>query len=270
MRNDKQLTNSQIQVENDAPSITSLLAIDETIKLIEPDEHILLDWFQTYARGHRIRLAFDIDYLIQYVPQERNILEVGAIPLILTGALNKFAYNIYGVDIAPNRFQSAATKLKLDIKKCDVELEILPFPDNFFDAILFNEVFEHLRVNIIFTMKEVLRVLKPNGILFISTPNLKSLEGIINFNFRSKAYSCAGEIYSEYDKLQTIGHMGHVREYTTLEISQFVQQLGFSIQGLIYRGQYKCNPKWKRIITKMLPKLSPFVTIVVTKQPNSY
>ncbi|MEP0857774.1 class I SAM-dependent methyltransferase [Trichocoleus sp. DQ-U1] len=265
MWNYQQLITRFIQVENDTPLITSLTAIDEAIKLIEPDEHILADWFQLYARGHRMRLAFDIDYLMQYVPQEHNILEVGSIPLILTSALNKFEYNIYGVDIAPTRFQSAITKLNLNIKKCDVELESLPFPNNFFDAILFNEVFEHLRINPIFTMNEVLRVLKPNGLLFISTPNLKSLEGIINFNFRAKAYSCAGNVYSEYEKLQTLGHMGHVREYTTLEISQFIQQVGFNIQGLIYRGQYKCNPRWKRIITKMIPNLSPFVTIIATK-----
>ncbi|MBD2743559.1 hypothetical protein [Coleofasciculus sp. FACHB-1120] len=106
MRNDKQLTNRLIQVESEAPLITSLTAIDEALKLIEPDEHILAIGFKFMHTGE-------------------------SIPLILTDALNKFQYNIYGVDILPNRFQNAITKLNLNIKKCDVDLESLPSPDIF-------------------------------------------------------------------------------------------------------------------------------------------
>ena len=53
-----------------------------------------------------------------------------------------------------------------------------PVPDDSYDLVLFNEVFEHLRLDLVFTMTEVRRVLKNDGTLLLSTPNHRSLVGI--------------------------------------------------------------------------------------------
>ncbi|MDB6011656.1 MAG: hypothetical protein JWL65_3906 [Gammaproteobacteria bacterium] len=103
------------------------------------------------------------------------------------------------------------------------------FADESFDVVVFHELFEHLRINPVFTLTEVLWVIKPNGILTPSTPNLRSLDGIRNFLFRDRAFSCAPSIYLEYEKLQTIGHTGHVREYTWTEVVEFLQTIGFVV-----------------------------------------
>lgn len=44
----------------------------------------LHEWFNSYSRSHRIRLAFDLDYVDRFALPENLILEVGAIPFILT------------------------------------------------------------------------------------------------------------------------------------------------------------------------------------------
>lgn len=172
------------------------------------------------------------------MPRNAAICEYGAAPFVLTKALSLRGYQTTGIDIAPERF-SFLEKLDINIVKCNVDNESLPFEDCQFDAVIFNELFEHLRGNLVFTMQEVYRILRLGGILFLSTPNLKSLVGVINFLLKNKSYSCARDLFHEWNKINTIGHMGHIREYTPLEVSEFLSKIGFAIDKIIYRGSYK-------------------------------
>lgn len=49
-----------------------------------------------------------------------------------------------------------------------------PFPDNHFDVVISTEAIEHVHGVAAF-LKEAYRVLKPNGYLFVTTPNLTGL-----------------------------------------------------------------------------------------------
>jgi hypothetical protein len=39
----------------------------------------------------------------------------------------------------------------------------------------------------------------------------------------------------EYSKLETLGHMGHVREYTVPEVGHTLSNLGFKCSKVLYR-----------------------------------
>ncbi|NET09672.1 MAG: class I SAM-dependent methyltransferase [Symploca sp. SIO2B6] len=183
--------------------------------------------------------------------------------MFLTEALSLSNYDVTGIDIAPERYQKTIEKISLNIVKCDIELEKLPFEDNSFDAVIFNEIFEHLRINPVFTLSEVRRIIKPSGTLILSTTNLRSLHGLYNFLLRNRSYSCAGNIYAQYQKLEKLGHMGHVREYTTEEVIEFLDNIGFAVTDIIYRGRF--NTKSKRLLAKIFPNLRPFVSYVAKK-----
>ena len=204
-----------------------------------------------------------MDIINQEIPQSRSIVEFGSVPLVLTAALKGCGYQVTGCDIQPGRYASSIEAMGLTVVECNIETQQLPFADESFDAAVFNELFEHLRINPVFTLTEVLRVMKPNGILTLSTPNLRSLDGIRNFLLRDRAFSCAPSIYLEYKKLQTIGHMGHVREYTRTEVVEFLQTIGFEVTGVMYRGEY--GSRLKRGLIALVPRFSPFVTYVARK-----
>jgi SAM-dependent methyltransferase len=212
-------------------------------------------------------LAFDLQYLKDELPKPKGIkvLELGSVPPILTHAIQNEGYNITGYDINPHRFKDCIRENKIYIKKGEVGNNTLPFRDAQFDAIIMNEIFEHFNTNLIEVFKDINRILKVKGELFISTPNLKSLVGIRNFLLRGKAYSCCGEIYEEYEKIEKYGHMGHIREYTTTEISLFLKNMGLKPNTLIYRGNY---PARYRIIEKLMPCLKPYFSIISTKEIN--
>jgi SAM-dependent methyltransferase len=241
----------------------SIRVIEKCANEIIADSPDIADWFKKYAHTQRDRIAFDYEFVKKNCTKESIIVEIASIPLLLTIPLKKANYNIIGVDIYPERFRTTIQRFLLDIRKCDIENEPLPFPDNFCDYILFNEIFEHLRIDLIFTMKEVLRILRPGGRLFLSTRNLHSLVGIKNFVFKKIAQSGSTDIYNEYSKLESIGHMGHVREYTSTEVSNFLIKIGFEMNALIYRGKYQSFID--NLIIKVNPRLRPYYTCIAHK-----
>jgi SAM-dependent methyltransferase len=251
---------STIESEKLWPDGERLALVQRCAGNIEPDRPGLQDWLRAYARHHCHRIALDLEIVERYSAKENVIVECGCVPLILTASLKELGYNVHGIDIDPSRFYSAISKLGLTVSKCDIETEPLPLETVSCDVVIFNELFEHLRINPIFTIGEVRRVLRPNGILLLSTPNLRSLKGLANFILRNKAYSNSGNIYDEYQKLECLGHMGHVREYTTAEVSEFLPRLGFNVQTLVFRGRYKS--KGQQLTARVLPSLRPFVTFI--------
>lgn len=252
-------------IEKGAPQKKNLVLIDNVISLIDADDTVLKEWALNYAHNHRLRIAFDIDLTLQHIPQGSKILDVGSIPPLLIAVLKNYDYDVQGLDISPERFQGMIKQIGLEVVKCDIETKNIPFADNSFDGVIFNEMFEHLRINPIFTLREILRVIKPEGTLLLSTPNLKSIRGFINYIFRNRAYSCAGNIFSEYQKLNTIGHMGHVREYTAKEVCEFLEKVGFCVKKVIYRGQWSIKGYKSRVLMQLISSFAPFMTIVAKK-----
>ena len=215
--------------ESREPSPRSRQLIAEAASSIAVGDPRLEGWYADYVRNHRRRLAFDLDLVGATAPPGARILEVGSVPLLLTAALKLAGYDITGVDLAPERFTPAIARLGLRISRCNVETEPLPFPDAGFNVVLFNEIFEHLRIDPVFTLKEVHRICVDGGNLLLSTPNLRSLRGVVNFLLHGRAYSCCGDPFTEYSKLRELGHMGHVREYTTVEVGAFFSAVGFGL-----------------------------------------
>ncbi len=79
---------------------------------------------------------------------------------------------MYGVDAAEN-IAEEAKKRNIIFKHNDINIG-LNFPENMFDLIFAGEIIEHI-YDTDFFVSEIKRVLKPNGVLIITTPNMASL-----------------------------------------------------------------------------------------------
>lgn len=232
-------------------------------------KHQLLDSFY----DHKNRYKEDLRMINKYF-RKGKILDIGANPFHITFCLKEMGYDITGVDIDPKTFQGFLDKYDLDVKKVDIENEKLPFENNSFNFIIFNEVFEHLRINPIFTLKEIFRILKPGGSLLLTTPNLYAVHKIIMFNL-GKGFN---DPYDEFNKLNIYGYMGHIREYSSREIRKFLEQAGFKIQDIIYRHDYSFfnYPTFDNIFIKffgliidilmrVIPSLRRHIAVIATK-----
>lgn len=240
--------------------------LDRVAERIRPDDPALEEWLAGYRRQHRTRLAGDLRIIEQHVEPRARILECGAVPLLMTAALADLGYRVSALDIAPERFDESISRLGLDVRKNDIETEPVPFAAQTFAAVVFNELFEHLRINPIATLREMHRVLQPGGVLLLSTPNLRSFRGIRNLLFRNQGHACSAGIYSQYEKLETLGHMGHVREYTTRDVSDFLGRIGFRVDKVIYRGGHGRGPVG--LAERLAPSLRPFFAMVSSKMDS--
>lgn len=244
-----------------------LAILADLAQRIRPETTALQAWFSTYFEQHRRRLAADLEIVCTHVAPMARVLEYGAIPLLMTGALAALDFDVRAVDIQPERFAAAIEALELEVIRCDVEIEPLPFARGEFDAVLFNEIFEHLRIDPIFTLREALRVLKPGGLLLLSTPNLRSFRGLRNLILHNRGHAVSAGVYEQYDKLEKLGHMGHVREYTTDEVVDFLGRIGFRVETLIYRGGHGRGVVG--LAERLMPSMRPFFSVVARKPDTS-
>lgn len=223
----------------------------------------LNDWCVTYFKHHRTRLSHDLDMLRRVVDPGGSVLEVGSSPPLFTLAAKLAGFEMTGIDLKPERFAKVIEAEGLDVRACDIESDHYPFDDGAFDVVLFNEVFEHLRLNLIHTFSELTRVMRPGGSLFLSTPNLRSANGLVNLIVRDQAYSCSRGLYEQYERLSTIGHMGHVREYTVTEVTEFLTRFDLDIQEVVYRGRHASGAK--RMMSRLMPSLRPVFSCIARK-----
>lgn len=109
---------------------------------------------------------------------------------------------ITALDIDPAQYKIS----EIECQYCDLNGRI-PFDDATFDVCFSIEVIEHLNnpQNII---NEIHRILKPNGMLFLSTPNVHSIAQKLRFLFsdefhwfRDKHYRGLGHIHPIFDWL---------------------------------------------------------------------
>jgi 2-polyprenyl-3-methyl-5-hydroxy-6-metoxy-1,4-benzoquinol methylase len=225
---------------------------------------------RSHYHWHGDRISFDLDYADKYLKPADRILEVGGYPFLLTLPMMSKDYDVTSLEKCSSIMfdPTVVQKFKVNVLDCDLDVDKVPADDSSFDCVIMNEVFEHLRINLIASMRELRRVLRPNGILLLSTPNLRSVEGINNLLRRQEAYSSMGGIFNNYAYLEEHGIMGHVREYTSKEVMDFLKQIGFEIEGVIYRGRY--SGSWLRRLsqqfTRLRPEFKPYFSIVARKK----
>ncbi|PSO78997.1 MAG: hypothetical protein BRC41_19540 [Cyanobacteria bacterium QH_9_48_43] len=222
-------------------------------------------YYQSFWKSQAWRVEETLANLVTHLESKRKlIVDIGCNPPILLASIKNLGYQTIGLDINPDSFREYIEQFNLSTVKCDIDNQMLPFEDNSVDAIVLAEVFEHLRINPLFTLSETYRVLRPGGFLLLSTPNLHSLKGIKNFLLKGNNYSCASNIFKEFNKINTIGYFGHIREYTWQEMNSLLQEIGYVEQNNIFSGGATKNPSLAPIYS-LIPTLRPVLHILAFK-----
>jgi methionine biosynthesis protein MetW len=135
--------------------------------------------------------------------QGGKILDIGCADGGFLAKFDKQTWKKFGIDVSAKAI-SAAKHKGIQAKVCDITKGIT-FPANSFDVVVAAEVIEHI-YDTDFFLKEIRRILKPNGIFAVSTPNIASLANRIKLIFGSYPNFC------EYDLSESAA--GHIRVYT--------------------------------------------------------
>ena len=156
------------------------------------------------------------------------------------------------VDISEESLDDCRKK-GYETAKVDLESEPLPFEDGVFDCVLATEVIEHLARHSLL-LSEIHRVLKPDGRLIITVPNVARLKNRVKMLFGYDPH----RIYppSEHDV--------HIREFTGDSIAKLLGFSGFEKEKTLYIAFPTKNPiVW--FAKRIMPSLRAHILCVAHK-----
>jgi phenylacetate-CoA ligase len=135
------------------------------------------DLSQAIKANHKVN---EIYYEIYFRALEKNynldgkgsVLEIGCYDGLFLKKFADLGYNCKGIDLNEGFVKYGIEHYGLDLEYGNIFQ--FQFPDNSFDLIIFNQVLEHL-IDPFNFLKEVYRILKPSGAIFLSVPNTESI-----------------------------------------------------------------------------------------------
>ena len=193
--------------------------------LVSPDPNE-----QSYFQTHKTRYCETLNFLPNALPGQR-ILELGAAFHHLTPALCSLkGYS----EVRCNDLWNGGPQLtrtlpapdgqkprSVVVDNFDVQSAPWPYPEAHFDAVLFCEMLEHLHTDPLGVLAEINRILRPGGLLLLTTPNISGCHSV--------EYALRGESPYVYGKFESRGASTdrHNREYTPAETARLARAAGF-------------------------------------------
>jgi SAM-dependent methyltransferase len=175
-----------------------------------------------------------------------------------------------------NTLRDKCMRYNIETVECDIERERSPFSDDTFSFIVFTEIIEHLHTSPLFALRELRRILKPNGILLITTPNLLSLKNRLSFLTGRAQYDTLDMPYDALESEERIGHGGHFRVFSMVELVDMIQRVGFRVRdrGYLQISKFDVVTQWSffalRIklcnhIIRWIPQLGKHLYVIATQ-----
>lgn len=207
----------------------------------------------------------------------KRVLDIGCGDGVLGVYLReKIGAETYGIDISEKGVK-IANRRGLVAKVGDAQKEI-PFQAGFFDAVIANEIIEHL-YNPDSFLKEVKKVLRKGGLFIIGTPNMSFWFN--RFLFIFGVYPLYLEASTEFRKIG-VGFLrgyvddqpvGHVRVFNAAAIRDLLQVHGFKIVAMKGMGvPFSSSNRFASFIYKMIdsffslfPALASDLVVVASK-----
>jgi len=201
---------------------------------------------RAYVETHRTRLERTLALTPPGGPADR-ILEMGAYLQITPALKTRLGYGevrgcYYGPSGETDRRRvtsESGENFSCDIDLFDAEKDRFPYDDGYFSTVLCCELIEHLPSDPMHMMSEINRVLKPDGTLVLTTPNIASTRAVsaILQGFHPM-------LFPAYIRPNPAGETEarHNREYSPREVKDLLENSGFEVTAL-ETGPFRDEPK---------------------------
>lgn len=225
------------------------------------------------VEAERSRICYDLIQLLianKSIHKERKkILDVGCGD---GSFIVKFkeCCEVFGIDIS-EKAVNTAKEAGINAYRVDVSCEKLPFESKYFDIVYMGDLIEHL-VNPDFVVREVVRTIRLDGFLVLSTPNLAS--------WLNRLLLLLGmqPLFSEVSTSKNFGRpktqrrqdyvpIGHLRLYTYRALKEFLSYYRFRVvnaKGAPCERLPKVLARLDKFFSKF-PSLSSIIIIVASK-----
>ena len=162
------------------------------------------------------------------------ILDAGAGKGILSRKLKDMGFKVYACDVDPEWFE--AREDGIEFIQADLNQK-LPYEDEYFDFVCCVETIEHLW-NPWGLIQEFYRILKPQGKLIVTTPNILTIFSRIRFLLSGRFLSFGKK---NFDIL------GHISPFPQWQLEGMLKKIGFEDVKVTF------NAGWIPILEKQIP-----------------
>lgn len=198
------------------------------------------------------------EYILSRIGRGKRVLDVGCLGGKISRLIMEQNNEVWGIELNPSAAE-AAQKRGVRVKIANIE-DGLPFETSSFDFVNAGEIVEHLYDTKYF-FEESWRVLKTNGKLLFTTPNLNSLENRIRVV--TGGYLTMSGAYPE-------DHFGsHIRLFNLSKIKEICHQTGFELVDICGIPHLESWGKWADqslgVVGKLLPSFSKLLMVTAQK-----
>jgi SAM-dependent methyltransferase len=174
------------------------------------------------------------------------------------------AGNVLGVELYEEAAQQAEGR-GIEVRRADLAAQ-LPFDDGSVDVVHSNQVIEHLPGTDHF-MREIRRVLKPDGFAVVSTNNLSSLHNIVCLVAGLQPPPChvsdvqvgIGNPLNVHRGLESQAGQTHLRIFTGRALSELAELHGLRVVSARTAGFYPLPPRVAEVATRIAPRWGAFL-----------
>lgn len=188
-------------------------------------------------------------------PEGNNILDIGCHDGTLLSLVKNRNNNFFGLDASDWAVEQSRQK-SVNVQQYFFDDSYsLPYEDNFFDIVIAGEIIEHI-YDTDFFLEEIKRILKPNGKLLISTPNIAS--------FGRRIFLLLGLSPLIELSPNEPGSVGHIRYFTFKTLKELLRKHNFKILS----SQSDCINFSKNglvgsnLFAKLFPKLGASIIVL--------
>ncbi len=176
-----------------------------------------------------------IDTVSSVLKKGNRLLDVGCGDGCFALHVNEKFDGIYGAEIAK---EAAFIAWKRNVSATVMDLNLsLSYKNNTFDAVTCLDVIEHL-LDPDSLIDEIYRVLRPDGQLVLTTPNIRNFRNLCTLVFKG--------IFPQTSPDTFVWGGGHLHFFTREDIKKIVKKAGFKrIEFFINQGQFCLSKKRK-------------------------
>jgi SAM-dependent methyltransferase len=165
--------------------------------------------------------------------EKGRALELGANPYFLTWLLTRFTdldlslgnyFNVEPAELTQHVTvdeKGARAELSFTSDMYNIEEDRFPYEDDTFDVVFFCEIIEHLLVNPLRPLGEIHRILRPGGVLILTTPNAVRLEVVL-------AAVAGSRLFDQYSGHGPYGRHNH--EFVRADLVSLLEFGGFAVE----------------------------------------
>lgn len=190
-----------------------------------------------------------IKIFLNWIGSQKKVLDIGCYDGRDSELILKNNNDVYGVEILQKPAKEAK-KRGIKVKEFDLNVAQWPFRKDFFDVVVAGEIIEHVLSTDLF-LENIYRILKPSGILILSTPNLASLGRRIMLLLGKNPYI---EI-SQSDDVNEFPAVGHVRYFTKSSLIRLLRAYRFNPLE-VTSDRFNLGPIKSVFLARLFPCLS--------------